>query len=82
MDPLVREGFRWRRLLAGAAIGALLAVIVIVLAGSASATVVVIVGAALVLLFVVAWIASVLYLRTDRGRAARDAYLVRRNESG
>jgi UDP-N-acetylmuramyl pentapeptide phosphotransferase/UDP-N-acetylglucosamine-1-phosphate transferase len=82
MDPLVREAFRWRRLLASAAIGALLAVIVIVLAGSASATVLLIVGTALAVFFALAWIASVLYLRTDRGRAARDAYLARRKESG
>ena len=82
MDPLVRDGFRWRRLVAGAAIGALLAVIVIVLVESESAAVVVIVGAALAVLFVVAWITSVLYLRTDRGRAARDEYLARRKESG
>jgi peptidoglycan/LPS O-acetylase OafA/YrhL len=82
MDPLVREGFRSRRLLTGAAIGALIAVIVIVLAGSGSTAVIVIVGAALAVLFVVAWIASVLYLRTDRGRAARDEYLARRKESG
>jgi hypothetical protein len=80
MDPLVREAFRWRRLLAGAAIGALLAVIVI--AGSASATVVAIVGTALAVFFTFAWIASALYLRTDRGRAARDAYLARRKERG
>ena len=82
MDPLMREGLRSHRLLAGAAIGALIAVIVIVLAGSGSAAVVGIVGAAMALLFVVSWNASVLYLRTDRGGAARDEYLASRKQSG
>ena len=78
MDPLVREGLRPRRVIRGVVVGVLIAVLVIVLAGSGGALVVVYVGAALALVLLAAWVASVLYLRTERGRAARDEYLAKR----
>jgi peptidoglycan/LPS O-acetylase OafA/YrhL len=78
MDPLVREGLRPRRLIRGTVVGVAIAAIVIVLVGSGSVLVVVYVGAALALLLLVAWVGSVLYLRTERGRAARAEYLAKR----
>lgn len=78
VDPPVRKGLRPGRLVAGAMVGAVVAVLAISLAGESAAVVVIIVGSALTVLFLVAWIASVLYLRTERGRAAREERLERR----
>jgi hypothetical protein len=81
MDPLVREGLRPHRLIRGGVAGVLIAVLVIVLAGADGAVLVVWVGAALVVVFLAAWVGSVLYLRTERGRAARDEYLAKRQRT-
>jgi hypothetical protein len=77
MDPFIRKGVRPQRLLAGAAIGALTAVLVIAIAGAWGAVVLVVVGVPLTVVFVVGWVASVVYLRSERGRVARDEYLAR-----
>jgi hypothetical protein len=58
-------------------VGALVAVLVIVLAGSGGAVVASYVGVALAMVFLAAWVGSVLYPRTERGRTARDEYLAR-----
>jgi hypothetical protein len=82
MDPLVREGLRPRRILRGVGVGLVIAVLVVALAGSGGEVVVIYVGVALAVVFLAAWVGSVLYLRTERGRVARDEYLAKRQRAG
>ena len=78
MDPLVRKLLEPRGLAGGAVGGVLIGVVSILLIGSEGDRVAVYVGVALAVVLTAPWILSVLYLRTERGRAARADYLVRR----
>jgi hypothetical protein len=73
-----------RRLASGAVIGAVIGVPSILLLGSEApktAKVVYYIGVALMIVLTAAWVFSVLYLRTERGRAARAEYLARQVQS-
>ena len=62
--------------------GVVIGVPSILLLGSEGPQGVFYVGVALMVLLETAWISSLLYLRTERGRAARDDYLARRERWG
>ena len=78
MDQDVRRGLNPLRLVAGAIAGAVVAAIVIALAGAGGAWAVILTGVVLTVVFGAAWIVSVRYLRTPRGRAAAEEYRARR----
>jgi peptidoglycan/LPS O-acetylase OafA/YrhL len=82
VDPLVAK---WlvepRRLASGAVLGVLIGVLSIFLLGSEGHDVVSYIGVGLMVVPTAPWIVSVLYLPTERGRAARDEYLARRGPS-
>jgi uncharacterized membrane protein len=81
VDPLVRKGLQPRRLASGAVAGVVIAVISILMLGSEEGPrIVSYVGVTLAVVLTVPWILSVLYLRTGRGRSARDEYLARRRD--
>ena len=80
MDPLVRKGLEPRRLASGAIGGVVIGVASILMLGSEVDRVVPYVGLALAVALTAPWILSVLYMRTERGRAARDERLVRRRD--
>jgi hypothetical protein len=80
VDLLVRKGLEPRRLASGAVAGVVIGVISILMLGSEGPRAVVYVGVALMVLLTAPWMISVLYLRTDRGRAARDKFLARSRE--
>jgi hypothetical protein len=79
VDPLVAK---WlvepRRLGSGAVLGVVIGVPSFLLLGSEGHDVVSYIGVALMVVLTAPWIVSVLYLRTERGRAARDESLARR----
>jgi peptidoglycan/LPS O-acetylase OafA/YrhL len=81
VDPLVRKGLEPRRLASGAVFGVVIGVISALLVGSEGHKSVYYVGIALAIALTAPWILSVLYLRTARGRAAREEYLARREHS-
>jgi hypothetical protein len=81
VDPLVRKGLEPRRLASGAVVGVVIGVISALLVGSEGHKSVYYVGIALAIALTAPWILSVLYLRTERGRAAREEYLTRPKQS-
>jgi hypothetical protein len=71
------------RLASGAVFGVVIGAPSILLLGSEEGPKVVFyLGVALMVVLETAWIASLLYLRTGRGRAARDEYVARRQQWG
>ena len=80
-DLFVREDLRSYRLIGGAVVGVLIAVFVIALAGVGAAVVLIYVSVAVLLVALAARAGALLYLRTERGRAARDAYLAKRQRA-
>ena len=73
-------GLEPRRLASGAVIGVVIDVPSILTLPSEGPDAVSYIGVALMVVLTGAWILSVLYVRTERGRAARDEYLVRREQ--
>jgi peptidoglycan/LPS O-acetylase OafA/YrhL len=80
VDPLVRKGLEPRRLASGAVFGVVIGVLSALLVGSEGHKSIYYVGIALAIALVAPWILSVLYLRTERGRAAREESLTRREQ--
>jgi hypothetical protein len=79
VDALVAKWLIEPRRLAGPAVlGVVIGVPSFLSLGSEAHDVVSYVGIALTVVLTAPWIVSVLYLRTARGRAARDEYLARR----
>lgn len=81
VDPLVRKRLEPRRLASGAVLGVVIGVPSILLLGSEGPKAVFYIGVALMVALTAPWIVSVLYLRTERGRAARDECLARQRQS-
>lgn len=79
MDPLVKRGVRPRRLLTAAAIGAVVGIVVIALLGDSATPIVLVVSIPVAVLALVAWIVSVLYLRTEGGQRKVQQYLAERD---
>jgi hypothetical protein len=75
--PFVRRGLEPRRLASGAVAGVVIGVISILMLGSEGPKALFYIGVALMVVLTAPWILSVLYLRTERGRAARDEHLAR-----
>jgi peptidoglycan/LPS O-acetylase OafA/YrhL len=75
MDPLLRRRFDPRRLASGAVAGLVLGVLSILFVGSEGHKSVYYAGMALAVALIAPWVLSVLYLRTERGRTAREEYL-------
>lgn len=80
MEPPIRKGLEPRRLASGAVGGFVIGVVSILYVGSEGPKVVFYVGLALAIVLTAPWILSTLYVRTERGRAARDEDLVRRRD--
>lgn len=70
------------RLASGAVFGVVIGAPSILLLGSEGPKVIFYLGVALMVVLETAWIASLLYLHTGRGRAARDEYMARRQQWG
>jgi hypothetical protein len=70
------------RLASGAVFAVVIGVPSVLALGSEGPQGVLYVGVALMVVLEAAWIASLVYLRTERGRAAREAYLARREQWG
>jgi peptidoglycan/LPS O-acetylase OafA/YrhL len=81
VDPLLRKGLEPRRLASGAVFGLVIGVISALLVGSEGHESVYYVGIALAIALTAPWILSVLYLRTERGRVAREEYPARREQA-
>jgi hypothetical protein len=81
VDRLVRKGLEPRRLASGAVFGVVIGVVSTGMVGTEGPQVVAYIGIALAIALTVPWILSVLYLRTERGRAARDEYLASREQT-
>jgi hypothetical protein len=80
VDPLARKGLEPSRLAGGAVGGVVIGVGSILMLGSEAPRVMAFVGLALAVVLTAPWIFSVAYLRTERGRAARDEHLARRRD--
>ena len=80
MEPPIRKGLERRHLASGAVGGFVIGVVSILYLGSEGPKVVFYVGLALAVVLTAPWILSMLYVRTERGRAARDKELVRRRD--
>jgi hypothetical protein len=77
----VRIWLEPRRLASVAIAGVLIGVVSVLYLGSKGLRLVYYAGILLAVVLTAPWILSVLYLRTERGRAARDGYLARREQS-
>jgi hypothetical protein len=80
VDPLVRKGLEPSRLAGGAVGGVVIGIGSILMLDSEAPRVMAYVGLALAVFLTAPWILSVVYLRTERGRAARDEHLARRRD--
>jgi hypothetical protein len=78
VDPLVRRGVRPRRLLTAAALGAVVGIAVLALLGDSATPIVLVVTVPVALLALVAWVVSVVYLRTERGQRSVQEYSAER----
>jgi hypothetical protein len=78
---LVHTGLEPRRLASGAVFGVLLGVISALMVESEGHRIVYYIGIALAIALIAPWILSVVYVRTERGRAAREEYLAKREQS-
>jgi hypothetical protein len=82
VGPLLRMGLEPRRLASGAVLGVVIGLISLLpLASEEGPKAVGYVGVALMVALTAPWILSVLYLRTERGQAARDEHQARKRES-
>jgi hypothetical protein len=81
VDPLVRLLLEPRRLASGAVFGIVIGIPSILLRSSEGPDIPYYIGLALMVVLTGAWVSSVLFLRTERGRAARDEYLARQKQS-
>lgn len=70
-----------RRLASGAVFGVLVGVLSIFFLGSEGNDIVSYIGLGLTVVLTAPWLVSVLYLRTEHGRAAREEYLARRGQT-
>ena len=78
----MRRGLEPRRLASGAVFGVVIGVISLLPLGSEEGLRVVgYIGLVLMVVLTAPWILSVLYLRTERGRAARDDYQARQRQA-
>jgi hypothetical protein len=82
LDPLIRKGLDGRRLVVGAVCGVVIGVFSILMLGSEGHAVVFYAGLALAVVLTAPWVFTVLYLRTERGRAARHDYVARLGREG
>jgi predicted permease len=72
VDPWVRKRLEPRRLASGAVFGVVIGAVSVLMAGSKEGPrIVFYIGIALAIALIAPWILSVLYLLTQRGRAAR-----------
>jgi hypothetical protein len=80
VNPLVRRGLEPRRLASGAVGGIVIGVISVLMLGAEGPKALFYIGVALMVVLTAPWILSVVYLRTERGRTARDEYLAGRRD--